>query len=229
MAPTSRRLWLPRAVGQAAARRSALDGSPIAAAQPDLHWWCYPKAAGAHEPAVPAFLLTCTHLTCPGPAHSSELTDDDVRTAIKNSGGIKGGWVGQPGNAEHAIGQACRFSCFWPVACGVGAVLVFRPGLTSLSYATQGSLLIPEAPFELLVRRAIERLLPPALQVRWGGGRMVGVPVAEFERLVALPAATPASLLLTLPCSARTLCTASCCASPASARRPRSSASRSWG
>ena len=48
----------------------------------------------------------------------SELTDDDVRTAIKNSGGIK------------------------------------------------GSLLIPEAPFELLVRRAIERLLPPALQCK---------------------------------------------------------------
>lgn len=49
---------------------------------------------------------------------TSELTDDDVRTAIKNSGGIK------------------------------------------------GSLLIPEAPFELLVRRAIERLLPPALQCK---------------------------------------------------------------
>lgn len=49
---------------------------------------------------------------------TSELTDDDVRTAIKNSGGIK------------------------------------------------GSLLIPEAPFELLVRRAIERLMPPALQCK---------------------------------------------------------------
>ena len=48
----------------------------------------------------------------------SELSDDDVRTAIKNSGGIK------------------------------------------------GTLLIPEAPFELLVRRAIERLLPPALQAK---------------------------------------------------------------
>ena len=48
----------------------------------------------------------------------SELSDDDVRTAIKNSGGIR------------------------------------------------GSLLIPEAPFELLVRRAIERLLPPALQCK---------------------------------------------------------------
>ena len=46
----------------------------------------------------------------------SELTDEDVRTAIKNSGGVK------------------------------------------------GSLLIPEAPFELLVRRAISRLLPSALQ-----------------------------------------------------------------
>lgn len=45
-----------------------------------------------------------------------ELTDEDVRTAIKNSGGVK------------------------------------------------GSLLIPEAPFELLVRRAISRLLPSALQ-----------------------------------------------------------------
>lgn len=44
------------------------------------------------------------------------MTDEDVRTAIKNSGGVK------------------------------------------------GSLLIPEAPFELLVRRAISRLLPSALQ-----------------------------------------------------------------
>lgn len=49
---------------------------------------------------------------------TAELSDEDVRTAIKNSGGIK------------------------------------------------GSLLIPEAPFELLVRRAIERLLPPALQCK---------------------------------------------------------------
>ncbi|KAL4459064.1 hypothetical protein ABPG75_013929 [Micractinium tetrahymenae] len=49
---------------------------------------------------------------------TGELTDDDVRTAIKNSGGIK------------------------------------------------GSLLIPEAPFELLVRRAIERLLAPSLQCK---------------------------------------------------------------
>lgn len=48
----------------------------------------------------------------------AELSDEDVRTAIKNSGGIK------------------------------------------------GSLLIPEAPFELLVRKAIERLLPPALQCK---------------------------------------------------------------
>ena len=48
----------------------------------------------------------------------SELSDDDVRTAIKNSGGVK------------------------------------------------GSLLIPEAPFELLVRRAISRLLPSALQCK---------------------------------------------------------------
>jgi dynamin 1-like protein len=49
---------------------------------------------------------------------TAELSDEDVRTAIKNSGGIK------------------------------------------------GSLLIPEAPFELLVRRAIERLLSPALQCK---------------------------------------------------------------
>lgn len=49
---------------------------------------------------------------------TAELTDEDVRTAIKNSGGIK------------------------------------------------GSLLIPEAPFELLVHRAIERLLPPSLQCK---------------------------------------------------------------
>jgi len=49
---------------------------------------------------------------------TAELSDEDVRTAIKNSGGIK------------------------------------------------GSLLIPEAPFELLVRRAIDRLLSPALQCK---------------------------------------------------------------
>jgi len=48
----------------------------------------------------------------------AELSDEDVRTAIKNSGGIK------------------------------------------------GSLLIPEAPFELLVRRAIDRLLGPTLQCK---------------------------------------------------------------
>ena len=48
----------------------------------------------------------------------SELTDGDIRTAIKNSGGVK------------------------------------------------GSLLIPEAPFELLVRRAIGRLLTPSLQCK---------------------------------------------------------------
>ena len=63
------------------------------------------------------------HMSCGHPAADvyllvpcSELTDEDVRTAIKNSGGVK------------------------------------------------GSLLIPEAPFELLVRRAISRLLPSALQ-----------------------------------------------------------------
>lgn len=49
---------------------------------------------------------------------TAELSDEDVRTAIKNSGGIK------------------------------------------------GSLLIPDAPFELLVRRAIERLLAPSLQCK---------------------------------------------------------------
>ncbi|CAK0784287.1 hypothetical protein CVIRNUC_007491 [Coccomyxa viridis] len=49
---------------------------------------------------------------------SSELTDEDVRTAIKNSGGVR------------------------------------------------GSLLIPDAPFELLVRKAIARLLTPSLQCK---------------------------------------------------------------
>lgn len=49
---------------------------------------------------------------------TAELSDNDVRTAIKNSGGIK------------------------------------------------GTLLIPEAPFELLVRRAIERLLLPSIQCK---------------------------------------------------------------
>lgn len=57
----------------------------------------------------------CSHSN-KGFCECSELTDEDVRTAIKNSGGVK------------------------------------------------GSLLIPEAPFELLVRRAISRLLPSALQ-----------------------------------------------------------------
>eukprot|EP00884_Botryococcus_braunii_P002074 jgi/Botrbrau1/11868/Bobra.126_2s0004.2 len=49
---------------------------------------------------------------------SSELSDENMRTAIKNSGGVK------------------------------------------------GTLLIPDAPFELLVRRAINRLLAPALQCK---------------------------------------------------------------
>jgi dynamin 1-like protein len=48
----------------------------------------------------------------------SELSDEDIRTAIKNSGGVR------------------------------------------------GSLLIPDAPFELLVRRAIARLLTPCLQCK---------------------------------------------------------------
>ena len=48
----------------------------------------------------------------------SELSDEDVRTAIKNSGGVK------------------------------------------------GTLLIPDVPFELLVRRAISCLLTPALQCK---------------------------------------------------------------
>ncbi len=47
-----------------------------------------------------------------------ELTDEDIRTAIKNSGGVK------------------------------------------------GSLLIPDAPFELLVRRSISCLLTPSLQCK---------------------------------------------------------------
>ena len=48
----------------------------------------------------------------------SELSDEAIRTAIKNSGGVR------------------------------------------------GSLLIPDAPFELLVRRAIARLLQPCLQCK---------------------------------------------------------------
>jgi hypothetical protein len=48
----------------------------------------------------------------------SELSDENMRTAIKNSGGVK------------------------------------------------GTLLIPDAPFELLVRRAIARLLAPSLQCK---------------------------------------------------------------
>jgi hypothetical protein len=55
---------------------------------------------------------------CGASARRSELTDEDIRTAIKNSGGVR------------------------------------------------GTLLIPDAPFELLVRRAIGRLLTPALQCK---------------------------------------------------------------
>ncbi len=71
----------------------------ITAAKRQIHMGCGQQAADLY------LLIPC-----------SELTDEDVRTAIKNSGGVK------------------------------------------------GSLLIPEAPFELLVRRAISRLLPSALQ-----------------------------------------------------------------
>ena len=49
---------------------------------------------------------------------NSELTEEDVRTAIKNSAGVK------------------------------------------------GTLMLPDAPFELLVRRSISRLLAPALQCK---------------------------------------------------------------
>lgn len=58
----------------------------------------------------------------------SELSDSDVRTAVKNAGGVR------------------------------------------------GTLLIPDAPFELLARRAIARLLPPALQCK-------ELAVAELLRL----------------------------------------------
>lgn len=53
-----------------------------------------------------------SHVAC------SELTEEDVRTAIKNSAGVK------------------------------------------------GTLMLPDAPFELLVRRALSRLLAPALQCK---------------------------------------------------------------
>ena len=68
----------------------------------------------AETPLWPTLLSS--RAKCNTHAGYRELTDEDVRTAIKNSGGVK------------------------------------------------GSLLIPEAPFELLVRRAISRLLPSALQ-----------------------------------------------------------------
>ena len=77
----------------------------------------HPPHRAAHHPPWPT-IPAPTPPTHTPPTCRSELTDDDVRTAIKNSGGIK------------------------------------------------GSLLIPEAPFELLVRRAIDRLLPPALQCK---------------------------------------------------------------
>ena len=70
------------------------------------------------------FTHTHTHtlypkaLTCGVGGASSELTEEDVRTAIKNSAGVK------------------------------------------------GTLMLPDAPFELLVRRAISRLLTPALQCK---------------------------------------------------------------
>lgn len=45
----------------------------------------------------------------------------------------------------------------------------------------KGSLLIPEAPFELLVRRAIDRLLPPALQARCAVGSWAGLARGKLE------------------------------------------------
>jgi dynamin 1-like protein len=77
----------------------------------------------------------------------SELSDENMRTAIKNSGGVK------------------------------------------------GTLLIPDAPFELLVRRAITRLLAPALQCKEFvhsellrvAAQCVPPDVARFPRLQVQP------------------------------------------
>ena len=64
-----------------------------------------------------------------------------------------------------------------------------------------GSLLIPEAPFELLVRRAIERLLPPALQVRLSAGGVGGCSgVRRALFLHCAPLVSARVQLVTQPC-----------------------------
>ena len=78
-----------------------------------------------------------------------ELTDEDIRTAIKNSGGVK------------------------------------------------GSLLIPDAPFELLVRRSISCLLTPALQCKdFVHGELLRIAgqcaPSDITRFPALQVDTPA-------------------------------------
>ena len=81
-------------------------------------------------------------------ADCRELSDQDVRTAIKNSGGVK------------------------------------------------GSLLIPDAPFELLVRRAITRLLNHCLQCKdFVYGELLRIArqcaPADVERFPALQVSLP--------------------------------------
>lgn len=88
-----------------------MRGSPAAA-----RFW--PRDCLPTTPVTKLVDCLSVKFVCPFFPICRELTDDDVRTAIKNSGGIR------------------------------------------------GSLLIPEAPFELLVRRAIERLLAPSLQCK---------------------------------------------------------------
>ena len=78
-----------------------------------LSFCIWEQARDAVSRAEVVVLLSITHLLC-----CRTLTEDDIRTAIKNSGGVK------------------------------------------------GSLLIPDAPFELLVRRSITQLLVPALQCK---------------------------------------------------------------
>lgn len=103
----------------------------------------------------------CEDQTVIRAAYCRELTDEDIRTAIKNSGGVK------------------------------------------------GSLLIPDAPFELLVRRSISRLLAPCLQCKDFvhaellriAGQCAPPDIARFPALQACP-----SCCLARPTCSETTC-----------------------
>ena len=92
-----------------------------------------------------------------------ELTDEDVRTARKDSGGVRCTLL-IPDKSVIMVGKLE----------GSAEARAARRELTDEDIRTaiknsggvRGTLLIPDAPFELLVRRAIGRLLTPALQCK---------------------------------------------------------------